>query len=319
MPAAPTLTVVVPCHNAAQHLATTLASAAQNTTDDTEWVFVDDGSTDRTAAILDAWRPPAGTVRVLHEAAPTGVVAARHRGVEAARGRFVTFLDADDWFAPGHLQRVTRAIDELGVDFVRTDHVQVYGVARTVHRVPEGRRGRALPAHDGIDLRSGTLSAVDAPNIWAGMYRRELAERGLLDVDPAIRTAEDRLMIWRLHLYAGTFAAVGEPGYFYRREVAGSLTAIGDDRQLHFFDAYDALLTEIGTRTEFARFRRKAVACYVSVIAHHEAHRDRLHPEVHRRYVARARGVLRALPVDDVSAAIAGLPFARARIAERLR
>lgn len=319
MPAAPVLTVVVPCFDAAGHLPTTLASAERNTTDGTEWLFVDDGSSDRTAAILAAFEPSAGVARVLRNDAPTGVAAARERGLQEARGRFVTFLDADDWYAPGHLPRVTAAIDRLGVDFVRTDHTQVFGAIRSIRRVPEGRRDRSLDAHEGIGTRRGTVSAVDAPNIWAGVYRRELAERGLLSADPAIRTAEDRLMIWRLHLHAASFAVVTEPGYFYRREVAGSLTAIGDERQLHFFDAYDAVERDIDADPALERFRAKLVRSYVAIIAHHEEHRDRLHPAVHRRYVARARERLRSLPQDLVTDAIRALPPGRARIAERLR
>jgi glycosyltransferase involved in cell wall biosynthesis len=319
MPTATVLTVVVPSFDAAAQLPTTLASADRNTTDGTEWLFVDDGSTDATARILAAFRPRAGTVRVLRNDAPTGVAAARERGLQEARGRYVAFLDADDWYAPGHLPRVTTAIERLGVDFVRTDHTQVRGAVRSVRRVPEGRRDRALTAHEGIGTRVGTLSAVDAPNIWAGVYRRELAAQGLLSADPAIRTAEDRLMIWRLHLHATSFAVVSEPGYFYRREVAGSLTTIGDERQLHFFDAYDAVEREIDGDPALERFRPKLVRSYVGIIAHHEEHRDRLHPAVHRRYVARARARLRSLPQELVTAAVRALPARRARIVERLR
>jgi glycosyltransferase involved in cell wall biosynthesis len=319
MPDPTELTVVVPCFDAAAQLPTTLASADRNTTDGTEWLFVDDGSSDRTAEVLAAFRPRAGTSRVLRNDAPTGVAAARERGLQEARGRFIAFLDADDWYAPGHLPRVTAALDRLGVDFVRTDHTQVTGTLRSVRRVPEARRGRALAAHDGIGLRTGTVSAVDAPNIWAGVYRRELAERGLLSADPAIRTAEDRLMVWRLHLHAASFAVVSEAGYFYRREVAGSLTTIGDERQLHFFDAYDAVLRDLDADAALDRFRPKAVRSYVGIIAHHEHHRDRLHPAVHRRYVARARARLRSLPQDLVADAVRTLPPARARIVERLR
>lgn len=318
--AAPTeLTVVVPCFNAAAALPTTLASADRTTTDRTEWLLVDDGSTDRTAALLAGWRPSSGTALVLRNDAPTGVAAARERGLQEARGRYVTFLDADDWYAPGHLHRAVAAIDRLGVDFVRTDHTQVRGTARSVRRVPEGRRDRALRAQEGIDTRAGTVSAVDAPNIWAGLYRRDLTGRGLLSADPAIRTAEDRLMVWRLHLHAESFAVLSEPGYFYRRDVAGSLTTIGDERQLHFFDAYDAVERDIDADPALERFRPKLVRSYVAIIAHHEEHRDRLHPVVHRRYVVRARARLRSLPQDLVTDAIRAMPPARARTAERLR
>ncbi len=310
--------MIVPCRDAAKHLPVLLAAAQRNTDDDVEWVLVDDGSTDATAALLQAFAPVRGTRRVVTTAGGAGVVAARQRGVEESSGRWLTFADADDWLAPGHLQAMAAAIRALDVDFVRCDHVQVTGVQRVLHRVPETRRGLALAAHDGIDLRPRTVSAVDAPNIWAGVYDRRLAERGLLHVDPAIRTAEDRLMIWRLHLHADRFAVADLSGYRYRREVGGSLTAVGDERQLHFFDAYDALLADLDADAALERFRPKAVRAYLHVVAHHEVHRDRFEPAVHRRFRDRARATLRALPAPLVEQAVQQETPARSRILRRL-
>lgn len=309
---APLLSVVVPCRDAARHLPVALASARRNADDGTEWLLVDDGSTDATGRLLAAFRPQRGSARVLTMPAPSGVVAARAAALAEARGRYVTFLDADDWLAPGHLPAMVAAIRRLDVDFVRCDHVQVTGVQRSLRRVAEGRRDRALPAHDGIGLRLGTQSAVDAPNLWAGVYDRRLVERGLLDVDPAIRTAEDRLIVWRLHLHADRFAVVDAPGYRYRREVAGSLTAIGDERQLHFFDAYETVARDLDADPALERFRPKLVRCVVDLIGHHEVSRARLHPVVHRRFRERARRTLRGLPAPLVRDAVAALAPERA-------
>lgn len=312
------LSVIVPCRDAAKHLPVMLAAAQRNTDDDVEWVLVDDGSTDATPRLLRAFVPVRGVARVVSTSGGTGVVAARAAGMAEASGRYLTFVDADDWLAPAHLQAMTAVIRALDVDFVRCDHLQVTGVQRVLRRVPETRRGRALAAHDGIDVRPRTVSAVDAPNIWAGMYDRRLAERGLLHVDPAIRTAEDRLMIWRLHLHAERYAVADLSGYRYRREVRGSLTAIGDERQLHFFDAYDALGADLDADPALERFRPKAVRAYVEVIAHHEASRERFHPVVHRRFRDRARTTLRSLPAPLVEQAVQQLTPERARIVRRL-
>ncbi|MFD1721353.1 glycosyltransferase family 2 protein [Amnibacterium endophyticum] len=306
MPAT-TLSVIVPCRDAARHLPVALAAAQRNDDEGTEWLLVDDGSTDATPRLLAAFRPMRGRVRVLTMPEPSGVVAARAAALREAAGRYVTFVDADDWLAPGHLPAMVAAIRRLDVDFVRCDHLQVTGTRRSLRRVPEGRRDRPLPAHEGIGTRPGTLSAVDAPNLWAGVYDRRLADRGLLDVDPAIRTAEDRMTIWRLHLHADRFAVVDAPGYRYRREVAGSLTAIGDERQLHFFDAYEAVGRDLDADPALERFRPKLVRCVVDLVAHHEVSRARLHPLVHRRFRARARATLRGLPAPLVRQAVATL------------
>ncbi|MGN6742340.1 MAG: glycosyltransferase family 2 protein [Amnibacterium sp.] len=312
------LSVVVPCHDAGRFLPTTFASMRANAADDIEWVLVDDGSRDDTAALLAGFVPPAGRAVVLTNPTALGLAGARNTGTAAASGRYLTYLDADDWYAPGYLPHLVEAIERLRVDFVRVDHVQTAGTRRATHRAPEARRGVRLDPHDGIGTRPERMTMVDYPYAWSAVYDMRLREEGLLTVDPRLKTAEDRLMAWRLHLHARSFAVVGLTGYFYRREVAGSLTAIGDERQLHFFDAFVAVRAELEGNAHFTAFEPKLVRSYLGIIAHHEASRARLHRSVHRAFRRRARATIAALPAALVAEAVTALDPARARILERL-
>lgn len=312
------LSVVVPCHDVARFLPNTFASIQQNVADDVEWLLVDDGSTDATAALLAGFTPTRGTATVLTNPTALGLAEARNIGVRAARGRYVTFLDADDWYAAGYLERLVEAIERLGVDFVRTDHVQAKGFTRATHRAPEARRNRALDAREGIGTDAARMTMVDYPYAWSAVYDMRLRDRGLLVVDPRLHTAEDRLMAWRLHLHADTYAVVGLLGVFYRRDVTGSLTTIGDERQLHFFDSLDLIGAELDD-PGLAAYRPKFVRTYAGLIAHHEESHARLHPAVHRRFRERARRTLRSLPAELIEATIAASDPRRARILEGLR
>ncbi len=313
------LSVVVPCHDVARFLPVTLAAVDANAADDVEWLFVDDGSRDATGAILEAFSPVAGTARVLRNETALGLAEARDTGVRAASGRYLTFLDADDWLAPGYLPVLADAIEELGVDFVRVDHVQTKGLTRATHRAPEAHRNRALPPASGIGLDPRRLTMVDYPYAWAGVYDMRLRDRGLLTLDRPLHTAEDRLWSWRLHLHAETYAVRGLLGYFYRREVPGSLTSIGTDEQLHFFDAFDAIGAELDASPAFAAFQPKFVRTYLGLLVHHEEQRARLQPGVHRMFLARAATTIAGLDPDLVAATLTTMEPARVRVVERLR
>lgn len=100
---APSVSVVMPVHNAARFLATTLASVTAQTYTDWELVAVDDGSTDASAQILADLAVNDRRIRVLSSSANHGAAVARNRAMDAARGRFVAFLDADDLWHPEKL------------------------------------------------------------------------------------------------------------------------------------------------------------------------------------------------------------------------
>lgn len=220
----PKLSVIVPFYNVQQYAPDTLRSLRMNARRDFEFVLVNDKSKDETPAILDRAAEElsdVAQVQVLHHETNGGLATARNTGLDAARGEYLTFLDGDDWLAPGYLTELVTAIEELGCDFVRTDHVQAVARARTVHRVPIGRRGEVLNPREAI-LPADRSTSVDYAYAWAGAYHRRLLDKGLLHFTDGLRTAEDRPWIWKLHREAESFAVVSLLGVFYRRGVASS-------------------------------------------------------------------------------------------------
>jgi glycosyltransferase involved in cell wall biosynthesis len=106
------VSVIVPCFNSAAFLPDTVASIAAQTLRDLEVVFVDDGSTDDTVAIIEQLiarhRDRAMTLCVQPHA---GVAAARNRAIAAARGAYVLPVDADDLIAPAMAETCAQILD----------------------------------------------------------------------------------------------------------------------------------------------------------------------------------------------------------------
>jgi glycosyltransferase involved in cell wall biosynthesis len=298
-----TLSVVVPVRDGERHIADALASLCRNAAPGFEFIVVDDGSADATADIIGGFAGDLPGLTVLRHPTPVGLADARNAGLAAASGRYVTFMDGDDWLAPGHLARLVAAIDGLGCDFVRTDHVQAEGRKRVVHRAPLARRGVVLDPREAI-LPAGVRTMVDYPYAWAGVYRRSLGD--LLHFPGSLHTAEDRPWIWRLHREAASFAVVSLAGVFYRRMVPGSLTQAGDERQLHFFDAFELVLKDLEPE-----FLPKAVRNFCALLAHHLTIGDRFTPELRARFAERGRDMLATLPREMVAESLAGMTAER--------
>ncbi|MET7924029.1 glycosyltransferase family 2 protein [Streptomyces sp. NPDC005349] len=312
------LSVIVPFYNVQQYAPDTLRSLRANARDDFEFILVDDCSKDETPDILArAERELPGAVLVRHEK-NGGLATARNTGLDASRGEYLTFLDGDDWLAPGYYERLLASIEGLGCDFVRTDHVQCTARARTVHRVPTGRRGVVMDPRETI-LPADRSTSVDYAYAWAGMYHRRLADAGLLHFTDGLRTAEDRPWIWRLHREAKSFAAVGLLGVFYRRGVASSLTQIGDVRQLDFIKAFDQVVAETAQDKDAENLLPKAVRTYCAIISHHLGSIERFEPAVARKLKTMSSAALKRMPQDVLDDALDSMDVQRATRLRRLR
>ncbi len=103
----PAASVIMPAHNAARFIARGMASALGQTERNLELIIVDDGSTDATVALV---RTVVDSRVRLVQQPKAGVSRARNRGLQAAKGRWIAFLDTDDEWAPDFLESMLAAL-----------------------------------------------------------------------------------------------------------------------------------------------------------------------------------------------------------------
>ncbi|MBA6440027.1 glycosyltransferase family 2 protein [Streptomyces sp. DSM 41524] len=312
------LSVIVPFYNVQTYAPDTLRSLRANAREDFEFILVDDCATDGTPEILErAERDLPGAVYVRHEK-NGGLATARNTGLDNATGEYLAFLDGDDWLAPGYYAQLLAAIEDLGCDFVRTDHVQCTARARSITRVPHGRRNEVMNPRDVI-LPADRSTSVDYPYAWAGMYHRRLVDEGLLHFTHGLRTAEDRPWIWRLHREARSFAVLGLAGVFYRRGVSSSLTQIGDVRQLDFIRAFDQVIEETARDRDADALLPKAVRTYCAIISHHLGNIERFEPQVARKLRSMSAAAMKRMPQDVLKDALDSMDYERAARLRRVK
>lgn len=265
----PDLSIIIPAKNGAPYLPTMFGSLLQqgDIWDRAQVIFVNDGSTDETPAILEQFASDFPHFEVITNAEARGLANGRNQGLDAAVGEYIAFLDGDDWLAPQHLTTLLDAARRLDVDFIRCDHTTVEGTKRSRKFAPMSVRDKALDPRVGI-LPVYETTMVDYPYAWAGLFHRRLLDRGLLRFPENFMTAEDRSWIWQLHLKAESFAVVDSPGILYRRGLAGSLTQILDERQLDFIPAFSQVFDLIRNDSEAQRWWPKAIRNWLAILDH---------------------------------------------------
>lgn len=306
-PRQPDLSVIVPAKDQQPYLGDCLSSLIGQLPEPAQLqvVVVDDGSTDATSSIAASFADRLPGLQLHRNKQPVGLATARNQGLALARSRYLAFLDADDWLARGHLSRMLTAIQQLEVDFVRTDHVQCTDGRRTVVRAPESRRGRRLDPRTAI-LPAYNSTMVDYCYAWAGIFDRRIAH--LLSFRDGLFTAEDRSWAWRLHLQAKSYAVIGQPGILYRRGIPGSLTQIHDRRQLDFLRAFDDVFDLVRADPEAERWWPKAGRMFLGVLARHLDRRRQMNAPDRRALVSGARARLAEIPPTVLAAGFRACP-----------
>lgn len=218
---APRVSVIVPVYKSEAFLRECAASLFAQTLTDMEFLFVCDGSPDGSLSILRELEKEEPRARVIAFSENRGVSAVRNAGLEAARGAFVGFCDADDWVEPQMYERLLAIALEKDADvsFCRVFKDRPSGSENVPLGFDTGARfdkdairNTLLPAMLSRETDSDELplSGYTPRNL----FRREVALRHRFR--PDIRYAEDLLFICECMLDARAAVALDEAYYHYR-------------------------------------------------------------------------------------------------------
>lgn len=116
------ISIVIPVHNAEPYIAKTIRSILTQTVSDYEVLLVDDASTDGSLEKIRQIRDARLKVLKVHPEHAVGAAGARNRGIEAARGRYLAFLDADDLWHPKKLENTLMYMKKKDAAFVFTGY-----------------------------------------------------------------------------------------------------------------------------------------------------------------------------------------------------
>ncbi len=188
--------IIVPVYNSASFLPSCLACVKNQSIDDWELIFIDDGSTDGSEKILDEYALSDERIHVLHQK-NSGQFFAREKGIEMSHGEYILFLDSDDELMPDCLARLHEAVDECKPDMIMFAYRVSYD---------DGRQDieRDMIASEKIKISPKWLFENLISNntynaLWTKAFRRELFEGDKTDYSELRGThfGEDKIRLLR--------------------------------------------------------------------------------------------------------------------------
>jgi teichuronic acid biosynthesis glycosyltransferase TuaG len=112
------VSIITPTYNSAKYISETIQSVQNQTHQNWEMIIVDDGSTDHTISIVEGFKKSETRIHLIKQNKNVGPAITRNKGIEFAKGKYLTFLDADDIWFSDFIQNSIETIQQTAVPFV---------------------------------------------------------------------------------------------------------------------------------------------------------------------------------------------------------
>ena len=215
----PAVSVLIPVYNAEKYIAECLNSLLNQSMPNWQAICVDDGSTDNSLHILQQYHNRDNRIEVVHLAQNQGLAHARNQALQRAKGKYISFLDSDDWFATDALQQAVDMFESYPkTDSVLFDCVYVY---------PDVEKSFLMPQ---FDVMTG-YEAFEKSLTWQihGVYIVRADIHFKYPYDESARTYSDENTT-RLHYIASREVRKCSGIYYYRQHSASVTHVVGAQR-----------------------------------------------------------------------------------------
>lgn len=235
------VSVIIPVFNAEEHLRQCLDSVLGQTLEEIEVICVDDGSTDGSRKILKEYEEKDARLHIIHQA-NAGAGAARNTGLRQSKGKYLLFLDADDFFEPEMLDTAYHQAETYRADFVVFNSDQYHMDKKNFVRINWALRMNDIPPYMPFTYRQlgGNVFKTFVGWAWDKLYLSSFVKEHDLWFQEQ-RTTNDMLFVFSALVVAKRIAVVDQVLVHQRRGGAGTLSVTREKSWHCFYDALIAL------------------------------------------------------------------------------
>ena len=233
----PLISVIVPVFNIEDYIKQCLSSLQAQTMKDIEIIVIDDGSTDNSGQICDSFAEKDPRFKVIHKN-NEGLSAARNDGIDISKGKYIMFVDGDDWVDPEFCETPYNVAEKTSSDVV------IFGWTSQITINHKSITQHTIAPVEGIADKRGLLTNLwDSIGVvvWNKMYQRNLFEKVRF---PVGRLSEDHAVTHRIIHNAKSVYVLKTTLYHHLDYRSNSITS---DRSGKFLadEAYHIILRKL--------------------------------------------------------------------------
>lgn len=243
----PLVSIIIPVYNLADYLPQCLDSVQGQSYENIQVLLVNDGSTDASLAICREYARRDSRFQLIDKA-NSGVSDSRNQALDRAEGKYIQFLDGDDWLAPDATETLVHAAESTGADLVLA---HFYRVADE-RMAPRGhiKKERVLTRQEFAEEMMKAPANYYYGVLWNKLYRRSIIDSRRLRFDSQVNWCEDFLFNLEYIERVRLVSAVPKPIYYYRKRENSLVTSQASLRRtiamkMQTFDSYKELYQKL--------------------------------------------------------------------------
>lgn len=240
------ISIIVPVYNVEGYLEKCIKSIIEQTYKNLEILLINDGSDDSSEKICLKWAKTDKRIIYVYKKNET-LGPTRNLGIQMARGKYIAFVDSDDWVDSHFVEKLYAQIIADDIDFVRCDYYRVCKNGLAIQNNNEYYPFNGLNIHKMI----GSAQAI---TIWTGLYKKDLWIEN--DINMPAGPHQDLAILGLPFIYARRISVCKEGLYFYREDREGNITqnVAGTDSVLQ---PLKNLISEYKKRNLFGEYREE--------------------------------------------------------------
>jgi len=202
-----TLSVIIPVFNTERFLSRCIESVLNQSFTDFELLLIDDGSKDGSGLICDSFAEKDNRVRVFHKK-NGGVSSARNLGLDNAKGKWVTFVDSDDWIEQ----------DYFLIPFVEDIDLYVQNMVFADGKQEECFECATITQKEFGSYIENNINSHMFRTACGFFFKRKVLSDNGIRFDVSVRLGEDTLFVMDYYRYIGTIQIMGNSRYVYNQQ-----------------------------------------------------------------------------------------------------
>lgn len=217
----PQISVVIPVYNAEKYLGCCIESVLEQSFSDYELILIDDGSKDMSLTICHKYAMRDKRIKIISQK-NSGVSVARNKGLECALGKFISFVDSDDYLEPQALEKLYKSVTKEPCDLVCGSFQRICANGASSPFIWSSRTLRS--AKELADVCYKMNMSVVLGGVWGKLYRNTIIKKYQIRFPHDISVAEDNIFNINYYQIINNVILLEDIVYNYR-ENENSLTA----------------------------------------------------------------------------------------------